>query len=184
MDIAKGFSKAVFLDRDGVLNDLVDRGDGFMLGGKPFRWTAPFNRKELHLKPNALDALSLIEQKGYLRIMVTNQPDVATGHIEPAEFELMMDVFRTLPIDDIYVCRHAPGAGCACRKPSPKMIIDACGKHQINPALSYMVGDSESDVAAGRAAGTHTILVSPYVYTTTGAGHRVLNIMEAAQFIP
>lgn len=183
MQTNDGSLKAVFLDRDGVLNDLVDRGKGNRINGRPIRWTAPFNRRELRIKPNAYDALQLIEQKGYLRILVTNQPDVAEGRIEPAEFAAMMEVVRRLPLDDVFVCTHAADTGCACRKPAPGMIIEACKKHGINSRRSYMVGDNESDIVAGKAVRAKTILVTPYVYATTGANCRVMSLMEAAQII-
>ena len=176
--------RAVFLDRDGVLNDLVDRGPEFRALGLPVRWTAPFSRSELRIRHNVRDALWLVGEKGYRRILVTNQPDVAAGRIDADEFRLMMDEVLSLPLDDVFVCMHAPGDGCSCRKPAPGMILAACAKHGINPRRSYMVGDSESDIQAGRAAGTKTMLVSSNVYVMTAADRRVMNFMEAAQLIP
>jgi len=177
-------NKAAFIDRDGVLNDLVDRGAGFYLGGKPFRWTAPFKRRELRLKPDIREALELIERKGYLRILVTNQPDVATGHIPPDEFERMMAIFRGLPLNSLYVCMHSPKAGCACRKPAPGMLLAARDAHAVDMSRSYMIGDMETDVIAGQAAGVRTVLVTNEVTVATAAHHRVLNIMEAALLLP
>ncbi len=155
-----------------------------MLGGKPFRWTAPFHRRELRMKPQVDEALRIIEGKGYLRIIVTNQPDVATKNIDLDEFVLMMRYFECLNLTDILVCLHAPGGGCACRKPSPGMLLEAGQRHGIDFSRSYMIGDSETDIEAGKAAGTKTILVTPHLDAVTGAGHRVMNLMEAAALLP
>lgn len=174
----------MFLDCAGVLIDHVDRGPDFRATGYSERITVPFNVSELRVRPNVLDALTLMGEKGYRRIMATNQSVVATGRVPPGEYARMMDVFRAYPIDAIYACVHAADAGCDCHKPAPGMLLRAAAEHGIDLANSYMVGDRETDVMAGKAAGTHTILVSPHVYVTTGAEHRVMNVMEAAQFIP
>ncbi|MFA5185971.1 MAG: HAD-IIIA family hydrolase [Patescibacteria group bacterium] len=176
--------KAAFIDRDGVLNYLVDRGECFLLGGKPFRWTAPFTLRELRLKSNVRKALEVIGQKGYLRILVTNQPDVATGHILPDEFERMMMAFRELPLNDLYVCKHRPDDGCMCRKPAPGMLLAAQTSHGIDMARSFMIGDMETDVLAGKAAGVRTMRVTDGLEVETSADHRVRDILEAALLLP
>lgn len=183
MALSRSLVDAVFLDRDGVLNHLVDRGEGFLLGDRPFRYTAPFTMQELRLKPNVQEALELIRQKGYLRILVTNQPDVATGNIDPQEFKRMMDVFRALPLDALYACMHRPKDKCSCRKPAPGMLLNARDAHKIDLSRSYMIGDLETDVQAGKAAHTKTIRVCNEG-TETSADHRVLDIMQAAQLLP
>ena len=152
--------KTVFLDRDGVLNDLVDRGDSFRFDGEIIRWTAPFNLNELRFKSYVREALELIQRKGYLRILVTNQPDLATGQLQSEAFEEMMAVVRGLPLTDVYVCPHHPKKGCSCRKPAPGMLLTAKDVHGIDMSKSYMIGDMETDVMAGRAAGVQTILVT------------------------
>lgn len=184
MDFSEQQKKAAFIDRDGVLNDLVDRGEGFLLGGTPHRWTAPWNVRELRLKPEARPALELLARKGYVRILVTNQPDIATGHINPEEFERMMTLIRELPLNGIYVCKHRPKAGCACRKPSPGMLLSGRNDHRIDMTRSYMIGDMETDIEAGQAAGVRTVLVTNDAHFVTKADHRVLNIMEAALLLP
>jgi len=177
-------NKAVFLDRDGVLNHLVDRGDTFRFGNKPIRWTAPFCLEELQLKPFVQEALELMEQKGYLRIMVTNQPDVATGNMDLREFVKIMGVFRGFPFTALYACMHHPNAGCRCRKPLPGMLTDAQRIHQIDVSTSYMVGDMETDVMAGKAAGVRTIRLSESGQESTQADHQFTNILEVAQWLP
>ncbi len=176
--------KAAFIDRDGVVNDLVDRGEGFCLGGKPFRYTAPFRFDELRLKPYAKEALDLIGQKGYLRILVTNQPDVATGNMSQGEFERIMAAVHAFPLDDIYVCMHHPKEKCLCRKPAPGMLLDAKDKHCIDMSLSYMIGDSETDIQAGRTAGVQTILIANEISLTTNAHSQAMSLLEAARLLP
>lgn len=181
---SKSSRKAAFVDRDGVLTKLVDRGEGFMLGGRPHRWTAPWNRQELRFMDEARPALELLERKGYARILVTNQPDVATGNIDPEEFERMMDLVRELPLTGIYTCLHRPKGGCACRKPLPGMLLTARGEQDLDLDASYMIGDMEGDIEAGRAAGVRTILVTHEPTVETNADHRVRSILEAAQLLP
>lgn len=176
--------KAAFFDRDGVINKLVDRGEGFLLGGKPFRYTAPFNLGELQVNPQAHEALALAQKKGYLTILATNQPDIATGHIDPEEFERMTEVIRALPLDDVFICKHRPGTGCACRKPAPGMLLQARDRHAIDMSLSIMIGDQESDVEAGIRAGVRTMRVTDDFDIVTRADHRVRDIMEAAALLP
>jgi D-glycero-D-manno-heptose 1,7-bisphosphate phosphatase len=184
MDTAHGSLKAAFLDRDGVLNDLVDRGPDYRIDGQPFRWTAPFRMSELKLRPDAADALSVMIGKGYALFLATNQPDVSGGRIDPVEFGWMMRVFRTMPFSGIYFCAHRPNAGCACRKPAPGMLLNAARRHRIDLARSFMIGDSESDIEAGRAAGAHTILVSSAPGAATRADRIAADVMEAACLLP
>ncbi len=177
--------KAAVIDRDGFANYLVDRGPDFRLStGKPCRWTAPFRLEELRLYPEAQAALELMKQKGYMLILATNQPDVATGNMRLEEYEKIMEVVRKLPFDGIYVCRHHPKAGCLCRKPAPGLIYAAAHKHGIDRKLSYMMGDMETDIEAGKAAGLRTILATVSDDVPTSADHRVRGIMEAAILLP
>ncbi len=181
---SQDLQKAAYIDRDGVLNHLVDRGAEFRVGGKPVRYTAPFTRHELRPMEGVNEALKRIEQKGYLRILVTNQPDVATGNIQPEEFETMMDLFRVLPLSEICICMHHPKAGCTCRKPLPGMLLSARDKHGIDMRRSYMIGDMETDIQAGKAAGVKTILVTADLAAATAADHCVLDITQASHLLP
>lgn len=175
---------AAFIDRDGVLNEPVDRGPDNMVGGKRKRWTIPYRHSELRFKPSIHDALELLRQKGYLRIVVSNQSSLALGLIEQSEFDRMQEATRSLPVDDVFVCTHLPDAGCNCRKPAPGMLFQAGRTYGIDFSRSFMVGDHETDIQAGKAAGTKTILVTSHVYVTSGADRRVMSLMEAAEFIP
>lgn len=144
-------SRAVFLDRDGVLviPEFCDR-----------RSYAPKRLEDFRLYPDALRSVSSLKAAGYRVIIVTNQPDVGAGIVERAVVEAMhQQLLRELPVDDIEVCYHTKQDGCDCRKPKPGMIMRAARRHAIDCANSIMVGDRASDVEAGRAAGCRTIFI-------------------------
>jgi D-glycero-D-manno-heptose 1,7-bisphosphate phosphatase len=144
--------KAAFLDRDGVLNEAVVRDS------LPH---APSRLGDLHIYPEAADALARLKAGGYLLIVVTNQPDVARGEVERSTVEAINTNLRSvLPaIDDIRVCWHDDADNCPCRKPKPGLILDALKDYDIDLAASFMVGDRWRDIDAGANAGVRTILV-------------------------
>jgi|SRR5579862_869809 len=143
--------RAVFLDRDGVLNANLVRD------GKPF---APRRIEDFRLLPGVEDAVRRLKAAGFLAIVVTNQPDVAAGLTPRATVDAMHARLRAiLPLDDIKVCWHRDIDACACRKPKPGMLLEAAAEYDIDLAASYMIGDRWRDIDAGRAAGCTTILV-------------------------
>jgi D-glycero-D-manno-heptose 1,7-bisphosphate phosphatase len=151
--------RAVFLDRDGVINANLERD------GRP---VAPTTLAEFRLLPGVEDAVRRLKEHGYLVIVITNQPDVANGLTERATVEAMHDMIGArLPIDDVRTCFHNDAAGCGCRKPKPGLILAAAAEHGIDLARSYVVGDRWRDVAAGRTAGCFTIFID-YSYQQDG----------------
>jgi D-glycero-D-manno-heptose 1,7-bisphosphate phosphatase len=143
--------RAVFLDRDGVINANMERD------GRP---VAPTCLAEFYILAGVEHATRRLKAAGFLLVVVTNQPDVANGLTPKAIVEAMHTKVRSrLPVDDVAVCYHADGDDCACHKPKPGMIFNAAQKHGIDLAASYLVGDRWRDVQAGRAAGCHTIFV-------------------------
>jgi D-glycero-D-manno-heptose 1,7-bisphosphate phosphatase len=151
--------RAVFLDRDGVINANVERD------GRP---VAPTSLDQFRLLPGVEDAVRRLKSAGFLVIVITNQPDVATGRTPLAVIESMHDQVRTrLPVDEIKACFHVDADGCTCRKPKPGMILQAADAHAIDLPRSYVVGDRWRDVEAGRVAGCSTILVD-YSYEQDG----------------
>ena len=143
--------KAVFLDRDGVLNANIERD------GKP---VAPTSLAEFRILPGVVDAVRRLKQAGFLLVVVTNQPDVANG-ITPmaAVIEMHVMIRAQMLIDDILMCLHSNADNCACRKPKAGMLLDAAKKYGVDLGASYMVGDRWRDVLAGKAAGCRTIFV-------------------------
>lgn len=143
--------RAVFLDRDGIINRAVVRD------GKPY---PPATVEEFELLPGVEGAIHALREAQFLVIVVTNQPDVATGVQRRQVVEAMHDKLRAAGLcDGIKVCYHTDSDGCDCRKPKPGMLIEAAREWQIDLAQSFMVGDRWRDVAAGKAAGCYTFFV-------------------------
>ena len=143
--------RAVFLDRDGVINRAIVRH------GKPY---APRSLAELEILPDVAEALERLRAAGFLTVIVTNQPDVGAGKLAPAMLDAMHKELRArLAIDDVRACCHTEAEGCACRKPKPGMLLDAAREHGIDLAHSFLVGDRWRDVAAAQAAGCQALFI-------------------------
>jgi D-glycero-D-manno-heptose 1,7-bisphosphate phosphatase len=137
--------RAVFLDRDGVLNRSMVRA------GRPY---APLSLEEFEILPRVAECLLKLRQAGFVNIVVTNQPDLATGKQSRDVLEAMHERLKTdLAIDAVRVCEHTDADKCICRKPQPGMLVAAAREWGINLAESWMIGDRWRDIAAGQAAG-------------------------------
>lgn len=151
--------KAVFLDRDGTINQYV----GFLRGIDEFA-----------LIDGVAEAIKIINQSGYLAIVVTNQPVIARGEVTCEQLDEIHNKMETLLgligayVDAIYYCPHHPHSGyegeipelkfeCECRKPKPGMLIEAARDFNIDLSQSWMIGDGENDVQAGIAAGCKAV---------------------------
>ncbi|MEY2407752.1 MAG: D-glycero-D-manno-heptose 1,7-bisphosphate phosphatase [Verrucomicrobiota bacterium] len=172
-------ARAVFLDRDGVINRALTRD------GKPY---PPASLAEFEILPGVADACALLKQAGFLLVVVTNQPDVGRGTTTQEMVDSIHAVMRReLPIDRVEVCFH-PGQGaseCDCRKPKPGMLLRAAADLKIDLSRSFMVGDRWRDIDAGEAAGVTTILID-YHYAELmrhPPRHRVHSLLEAARII-
>lgn len=175
--------RAIFFDRDGVINEVVDRGENFLVRGKKVRYTAPFFSHEFKFRSGAREALKYAGDLGFFRVLVTNQPDVTYGLISSAEYDKIMTNVTALPFEDIFVCPHGREDGCACKKPKPGMLIDAAAKHKIDLASSFIIGDTENDMRAGKAAGCATVLIDYAHNQDLVSDFRVADLMEAIQTI-
>jgi len=143
---------AVFLDRDGVLNEAILRN------GRPY---PPAGVEEVKVATDAAAALARLEEAGFLLIVVTNQPDVARGvQTREAVAAIHRALADALPIDDFMTCWHDDRDACRCRKPKPGLILEAARKHGIDLDRSFVVGDRWRDIDAGAAAGCRTVLIS------------------------
>jgi len=143
--------KAVFLDRDGVINRSLE------VEGRP---VAPRTLSEFRLLRHAGRNITALKRLGFRIAVVTNQPDVAKQLIARSDVETMnRRLIEKLRVDVVKRCAHAQDEGCACRKPAPGMLLEAGAELGISIGKSYMVGDRWSDVEAGRAAGCYTIKI-------------------------
>jgi D-glycero-D-manno-heptose 1,7-bisphosphate phosphatase len=146
---------AVFLDRDGVLNESFVGADGFP---RP-----PAGLAEFALVDGAAEACRSLGALGFLRIVVTNQPDVARGTQRREVVEAIHQRLReSVQVDDIRVCYHDDDDLCDCRKPKPGLLVSAAHDWEIDMAASYMIGDRWRDIEAGQQAGCATILIDPH----------------------
>jgi D-glycero-D-manno-heptose 1,7-bisphosphate phosphatase len=142
---------AVFLDRDGILNRPEIRD------GRP---CAPRRLRDFRLLPGVTRGVRALHDVGLLTVVVTNQPDIANGHVEPAVVEAMHERLRRyLPLDAIEMCPHRQEDDCGCRKPRPGLLVGAAARLGIDLSHSFLVGDRWKDIAAGRAVGCHTVFV-------------------------
>lgn len=143
--------KAVFLDRDGVIN--ADRDDYVK------------NTDELIVFPFAPEAIKRLSDAGWAVIVVSNQQGVAKGIIAESDLlAIQREIEERVEaaggtIAGFYYCRHLASEDCACRKPKPGLILQAAADHGIDLAQSVLVGDTERDIIAGKSAGCRTVLV-------------------------
>jgi D-glycero-D-manno-heptose 1,7-bisphosphate phosphatase len=144
--------RAVFLDRDGVLNRVFLHEDG--------KSHPPVSPHELEVLPGVMDTCQSLRRAGFLLIVVTNQPDVARGTQQREVVEAInRELRRQIPLDDIRVCYHDEDDNCPCRKPKPGMLLEAALTWDIDFKESFMIGDRYTDIEAGRRAGCKTVLV-------------------------
>jgi D-glycero-D-manno-heptose 1,7-bisphosphate phosphatase len=158
-------NRAVFLDRDGVLNDLVrDPVSGAL--------ESPLDGADVRLMGGVGPAARRLAQAGFLLICVSNQPAAAKGRVSVEQIHAIHGrVIELLALEGVELaawrlCLHHPhgvvpelSGACPCRKPAPGMLLEAGAAYAVNLGASWMVGDTDADVAAGRAAGCRTLLV-------------------------
>jgi D-glycero-D-manno-heptose 1,7-bisphosphate phosphatase len=146
-------TRAAFLDRDGVLNRKMPEGQYVT------RW------EEMRFLPGAAEAIILLRQAGFHVIVVSNQRCVAKGLLTVPDLESMhrrmCEKFAAegAKIDAVYYCPHDTQPPCTCRKPAPGLLLEAAKAHQIDLRSSWMIGDTASDMEAGRSAGCKTALL-------------------------
>jgi D-glycero-D-manno-heptose 1,7-bisphosphate phosphatase len=144
-------TRAVFLDRDGVINQKPQEGLYVT------RW------EDFHILPGVIESIALLNRAHFRVIVVTNQRCIAKGLMTIADLEemhrRMLDSLARAgaTIDGVYYCPHEMKPSCDCRKPSPGMLLDAASSHGIDLQASWMIGDSDIDIEAGRNAGCRTV---------------------------
>ena len=167
-------NKAVFLDRDGTIIE----DEGYLK-----------NPQDITLIKGAGAALADLKKAGFLLIVITNQSGIGRGFFTLKTVKKQHEQLQRLlapykvQLDDFEICPHAPDENCSCRKPQPEMLSRAAEKFNINLAASFMVGDKDSDIKAGRLAGCTTILVGSRVFEKVEPHTRVKNISDAVDSI-
>jgi len=158
--------KAVFLDREGVINELIYHQEQGIID-------SPFTTEQFRLLPGVGEAIKKFREMDYKVVLVSNQPGIAKGHMSEETFEKIKKKMRGdlaregAHLDGEYYCFHHPEAkverlkaNCDCRKPKPGLLLQAAKEMDIDLPHSWMIGDGLTDVKAGRDAGARTILLS------------------------
>lgn len=172
-------TRAVFLDRDGVISRSLVRN------GLPF---APTTLEDFEILPEAPEACRRLKQAGFLLIVVTNQPEVGRGTVKKEAVEAMhAKMCHELPIDRVGVCYHSGhgASDCDCRKPKTGLLISAAQELNVDLKQSWMVGDRWRDIDCGFAAGCRTVFIERD-YTEAlkhTPDNRAKDLMEAAEII-
>ena len=146
--------RALFLDRDGVINEPPQHGARYI--------TSP---DQLRLMTGVAEGIERFRQRGYMPVVVTNQRCVALGLVSQITLDQIHERLRELlraqgtDVDDIFVCPHDDRDLCECRKPKPGLLHQAASRHGIDLSQSILIGNSERDIAAGQSAGCRTIFL-------------------------
>ena len=169
--------RAVFLDRDGVINQALN------CDGKPH---SPRRVEDLKILEGVKEAISMLHENGLVTAVVTNQPDISRGHLS---FELLSEFHRLISektgIQNFYVCHHDDNEGCECRKPSIGLMKKAAWDLDLDISKSFMVGDRWKDIEAGQMAGCNCFFIDNN-YSERRPNppfHTVTSLLEAAQII-
>lgn len=170
--------KAAFLDRDGVINRKAPE-DNYVT-----RW------EDVQILPGVAEAIALLNRSGFLVIVVSNQRGVARKLITDSALEMIHERMRAelahsgARIDAVYYCPHELQPPCGCRKPQPGMLLRAASIHGIDLRASWMIGDSDKDVVAGKNAGCRTVrLLTAEETHAVSADYVARSLLEATHRI-
>ena len=142
--------KVVFLDRDGVLNSLVER-DGKMVSPRLF--------KDFRILDGVSDAIEILRRQNYELVVVTNQPDISRGLMLQDELDQMTQAVFALGVHEVLICTHSDEDACLCRKPKPGLLTQYLESLDSEPTEIWMIGDREVDMQAGSAVLAKTIRI-------------------------
>ncbi len=168
-------NKAVFLDRDGVIN--IDK-------------SYLYKKEDFIFCDGIFELLKYVTKLGYELFIITNQSGIARGYYNEDDFQKltlwMLKEFekKDIKIKKVYYCPHLPEDGCECRKPKPKMIQDAIKEFDLNPKNSWMIGDKSSDIEAAKNAGVkNSILISAQNKKKSSAKYIVQSLYDIIKII-
>jgi D-glycero-D-manno-heptose 1,7-bisphosphate phosphatase len=169
--------RAVFLDRDGVLNRSV------LVDGVP---TPPSRPEDVEILDGVVQAIQILKAHSFIPVVVTNQPDVARGHASRSQVEAInKHISSAIEVEYFYTCFHDDIHQCNCRKPFPGLLLRAAEDLRLDTYQSYMVGDRWRDIAAGQAVGCQSFFID-YSYSEREPRmpfRRVSSLLQATSMI-
>jgi D-glycero-D-manno-heptose 1,7-bisphosphate phosphatase len=175
MGIGQVRNKAVFLDRDGVINKVVFRDN---------RPGSPRSLDEFVFNDGIRQATRKLKDYGFKIIVVSNQPDLARGEIKKGVLDVMTHKIRwKISFDDIFICPHDDIDQCSCRKPKPGMLLEAASRWKIDLQSSFLIGDTWKDIEAAKAAGCKAILLDAPYNQEVQCDFRAKSLSEAVEII-
>ena len=161
-------NRAVLFDRDGVLNKLIKRDGGFY---------SPQSFDQFKIYETAKFVINELKQRGFLSIVVSNQPDIARGKLKKLDLNKMTEeLFNRLKVDDVFYCTHDDSDGCNCRKPKPGLLMQAAEKWNIDLQNSYMVGDTWKDADAAKNVNFKFFLLNAEYNLDYNSSNRINNL--------
>jgi len=168
-------NRTVFFDRDGVLNELIKRDGGFY---------SPQSFDQFKIYETAKFVINELKQRGFLSIVISNQPDIARGYLKQIELNKMTKIlYDELLIDDVFYCTHDDSDGCNCRKPKPGLLIQAVEKWNIDLQNSYMVGDTWKDAEAAKNVKVDFMLLNRDYNLDLRCSHRINNLKDVFKYV-
>ena len=162
--------KVVFLDRDGVLNTLVER-DGEMVSPRLFQ--------DFRILEGVTEAIQTLRQQNYELVVVTNQPDISRGLMFQSELDQMTQVLYAIGVHQVMICPHSDEDTCLCRKPKSGLLTQYLESLDSEPTELWMIGDREVDVEAGSKIGADVIRIGIRPDQTTNAKFSCSSLVEA-----
>ena len=167
-------NKAVFFDRDGVLNELVKRDGGCY---------SPREISKFKIVQNSIEVTNYTKSKGYLNIVISNQPDIARGLLSESQLDTITELlFDKYNIDDVFYCTHDNNM-CECRKPLPGLIYKAQSKWNIDLSKSLMIGDTWKDAEAAKNANVEFFLLNREYNKDYKCNNRINRIEDLLELI-
>ena len=166
---------AVFFDRDGVLNELVNRDGGQF---------SPQEFAQFIIVDGAKIVINKLKELGFLIIIISNQPDISRKSLKKTDLDRMTNVlFNELMVDDVFYCTHDDSDFCNCRKPAPGLFIQAAEKWNIDLRKSYMVGDTWKDAEAAENANVNFLLLDREYNLDFNSPNRIYHIKDIYDYI-
>ena len=168
-------NKAIFFDRDGVLNEIVERDGGHY---------SPKDFSQFKLVDEAIQVTRYTRSKGFLNIVVSNQPDISRRKLDKNDLDLMTEqLFKKLDLDDVFYCTHDDQNFCECRKPLSGLFLKASKKWNINFVDSYMIGDTWKDMEAAKKVNIDSFLLDRSYNAGYSWSQRIKDLTEVSQLI-